>query len=211
MHLRKQSLVFALIGAFLLATGSVVGAQNVLVNPGFESGLTGWTAFGNAYPEATNAPQFVPRSGNGLVSMFGNFWGSFNVTGIFQEFPTTPGQVWEMSSSARHWSGDPMVGIGAPDNNWVVQKIAWFDGGGNEIGGVESTLLNGTFTTDVWHDATAISGAAPAGTVKLQALILYLQPLWDGGAAHVDDVSLVNVSPVKTESATWGKVKALYR
>jgi len=209
MQLCKRSLMVALVGAFLL-TGSAAFAQNVLVNPGFESGLSGWTAFGNAYGEASNPPQFVPRTGTGVASMFGNWWGVFNVSGIFQEFPTTPGEVWEMSSSARHWSGDPMTADGV-DDNWVVQKIAFFDAANTEIGGVESRILDGTFAMDVWHDAATISGVAPAGTVKLQALILYLQPLYDGGAAHIDDVSLVHRAPVPTEPTTWGQVKALYR
>lgn len=209
MNLRNRSLVIGLVAMFVMAaTGAF--AQNVLVNPGFESGMTGWSPFNNAYAEVANAPQFVPRNGNGLVSMFGNWWGVFNVSGIFQEFPTTEGETWEMSSSARHWSGDAMS-IDGVDDNWVVQKIAFFDAGNNEIGGVESTILNGSFAMDTWHDAATISGVAPAGTVKLQALILYLQPMWDGGAAHIDDVSLVHVVPIKTEPATWGKVKALYR
>jgi len=211
MHLRKQSLVVALVGVFVMAMGSAAIAQNMLANPGFETGLTGWTPFGNAFPESVNPPQFVPRTGSGLVSMFGNFWGSFNVTGIFQEFPTAPGETWEMSSSARHWSGDAMVGVGAPNDNWVVQKMAFFDAGNNEIGNAESTILNGTFPTDTWHDAAMIVGVAPAGTVKVQALILYLQPMWAGGAAHVDDVYFARRAPVGTEASTWGQVKSLYR
>jgi hypothetical protein len=195
--MRKTLIVMALVGAFLMATG-------------FESGLSGWGAFNNVYPQASNPPQFTPRTGNGLVSMFGNWWGVFNVSGIFQEFATTAGESWQLSSSARHWSGDAMTADGV-DDNWVVQKIAFFDGGGNEIGGVDSRILDGTFAMDVWHDAAPITGVAPAGTVKVQALILYLQPLWDGGAANVDDVSFVHVIPVKTEPTSWGQVKALFR
>jgi hypothetical protein len=45
----------------------------------------------------------------------------------------------------------------------------------------------------------------------MQALILYLQPLFDGGAAHIDNCELVftPVSPV--EENTWGAIKSLYR
>lgn len=209
MHLRNRTLIVALVGVVLMTAGSAL-AQNVLVNPSFESGMAGWTPFNNAYYEGANPPQFTPRTGNGMVSMFGNWWGVFNVSGIFQEFPTTAGETWEMYSSARHWSGDPMT-ADAVDDNWVVQKIAFFDASNAEIGGIDSRILDGTFATDVWHDAATISGVAPAGTVKVQALILYLQPMWDGGAAHVDDVSLVHVVPVKIESSSWGKVKSLYR
>ncbi|HEX6792007.1 MAG TPA: hypothetical protein VF247_11910 [Candidatus Krumholzibacteria bacterium] len=205
----RNGFVVVLAAVFVMAaTGAF--AQNVLVNPGFESGLSGWTPFGNVYPEGPAWP-FIPNSGNGLVSMFGNWWGVFNVSGMFQEFPASPGDTWEMSSFASFCSCDPMVGVGAPNNNWVVQKIAWFDASNTEIGGVESTILDATFAADVWHGSGTISGVAPAGTVKLQALILYLQPLYDGGAAHIDDVSLVHVQPVKAQSSTWGQVKALYR
>jgi hypothetical protein len=211
MQLRKCSTVVALVGVALLMMGSVAGAQNLLANPGFETGLTGWFGFGNQYGETANPPQFVPLTGSGLASMFGNWTGGFNVSGIFQEFPTAAGETWEMSSNARHWSGDAIPGVGAPDNNWVVQKMAWFDASNAEIGGVESTILNGTYATDTWFASGTISGTAPAGTVKVQALILYLQPSFDGGAAHIDDVYFGRVAPVKTEPSTWGKVKALYR
>jgi hypothetical protein len=147
--------------------------------------------------------------------MFGTFTGGFNVSGVFQEFVSVPGDIWQMSSSARHWSGDPMIGIGAGSctpnctDNWVVQKIAFFDAGNTEIGAAESVILDGTFATDTWHDAAPIVGIAPAGTVKVQALILYLQPLFDGGAAHIDDVDF-RMGNVPVEPSTWGKVKALY-
>ncbi len=211
MQLRKQSLMVALLGAFLMAVGSAALAQNQLANPGFESGLAGWTSFGNAFAEGANPPQFVPRTGTGLVSMFGNFWGSFNVSGIFQEFAASSGETYDMSSSARHWAGDAMVGVGAPDDNWVVQKIAFFDAGHNEIGGIDATILNGTYATDAWHDAPMISGVAPAGTAWVQALVLYLQPMFAGGAGHIDDVYFARRVPLPTEPSTWGKVKALYR
>ena len=208
MKLRNGFVVVLAAMFIMAATGAF--AQNMLVNPGFESGLSGWGAFGNAYPEGPNWP-FIPNNGNGIVSMFGNWWGVFNVSGIYQEFPTTAGETWEMHSFAKHSSADPMVGTGAPNSNWVVQKMAWFDAANNEIGGVESTILDGTYAQDVYHSAATISGVAPAGTVKVQALILYLQPMFDGGAAHVDDVSLVHVQPVKAQTSTWGQVKALYR
>ncbi len=200
----------AVLLLLLAAPATNASAQNVLANPGFESGLTGWTPFGNAYAEASNPPQFVPLSGTGLASMFGNFSGGFNVTGIFQEFACSPGDQWQISSNARFWSGDPMIGSQAAGGNWVVQKMAFFDASNAEIGGAESIILDGSYTADVWHPAAPVVGVAPAGTVKVQALILYLQPAFDGGAAHVDDVEFVNVTSVPVEETTWGHVKSLY-
>ncbi|MBN1884338.1 MAG: hypothetical protein JW876_02280 [Candidatus Krumholzibacteriota bacterium] len=207
---RYRLLAVVAVAALLLGIAGAVSAQNILANPGFEDGLNGWQVFGNAYAETTNPDAgFIPYEGDGLASIFGNWWGVFNVTGIFQEFPTTAGAEWTMSCKSRHWGGDPMIGVGAPDANWVVQKIAWFNALGEEIGGVESTILDGTFATDTWFDNAPIVGVAPEGTVKLQALVLYLQPLWDGGACHVDNAVLYQSGgPVGTDDASWSSIKA---
>jgi len=199
----------AIVALFLTGIATAASAANVLVNPGFENGLDGWGHFANAFAEASNPPQFVPYEGNGLASMFGNWWGVFNVSGIFQEFPATEGTEWTMSCKTRHWSGDPMTADGV-DDNWVVQKIAFFDAGGTEIGGVESTVLNGTFATDTWFDNAPIVGVAPAGTAKVQALVLYLQPMCDGGACHVDNVEFFESGLIGTEGTTWGEIKAQF-
>jgi hypothetical protein len=183
----------------MTATGA--SAQNLLENPGFEDGVQGWGApgwigFGNVYTEHINpGAGFYPRTGVNLMSMFGNWSWPWNVSGMFQEFPTMPGETWEMSCYSRHSWADPMGGVGLPFDNWAVMKIAWFDAGGAEIGGVETTILDGTYPTDEWF-FNEIAAVAPAGAVKLQALLLYIQPDVDGGACHVDDVELLNTTPI---------------
>ena len=204
-----RMLGIAMATLFLMGMAAAASAGNILVNPGFENGFTGWGHFNNAYVEASNPPQFVPYEGNALCSMFGNWWGGFNVSGVFQEFLAAPGSEWTMSCKTRHWSGDPMTADGV-DDNWVVQKIAFFDAGGAEIGGVESRVLDGTFATDTWFDSAPIMGVAPAGTAKVQALVLYLQPLYDGGACHVDNVYFEQLCGVGTKDTNWGAIKAQY-
>jgi hypothetical protein len=114
-----------------------------------------------------------------------------------------------MSCNARHWSGDPMIGSQATGGNWVVQKIAFFDKDGTEIGAVESIILDGTYATDTWHYSGELVGVAPDGTFSVQALVLYLQPLYDGGAAHIDDVEFrYTEGTVDAEDTTWGALKA---
>jgi hypothetical protein len=184
----------ALTAAVLLASTAV--GQNLLTNGNFDAGgLTGWNAFGNSSAQTATPPQFVPRSDPYLVSMFGNFSGSFNVSGIFQAFPATPGDTFTIDCWSRHFSGDAMVGNGVPNDNWMVMKIAFFDGGNNEIAGVDGVILDGTSPTDTWIDNTPVTATAPAGTTSVQALILYLQPGNDGGAGHVDDVDFRLVPP----------------
>jgi hypothetical protein len=203
----------AMVALFLVGMTAAASAENVLANSGFETGdFTGWGHFNNAYvedPIPAEPLRFVPYEGNFLCSMYGNWWGAFNVSGIFQEFAAAPGSEWTMSCKTRHSSMDPMTADGV-DDNWVVQKIAFFDAGGAEIGGVESRVLDGTFAVDTWFDNAPITGVAPAGTAKVQALVLYLQPMYDGGACHVDNVYFERTSQIGTEDTNWGAIKAKY-
>jgi len=213
---RALLLCAACAGLFFLATDAGA-SSNLLANPGFESGLAGWIAFGNAYPETSNPPSVVPLSGQGVAKMFGNFTGGFDVTGIFQPFATVPGTQYQMSSNARHFSGDPLLGIGAAScatgcsDNWVVQKIVFKDAGNVEIGSAESVILDGTYPTDVWVAAAPITATAPAGAVSVEVFILYLQPAGKPGAAQIDDVEFLDVTSVPTQPSTWGQLKGLYR
>lgn len=184
-----------------LAAFQGIASANLIVNPGFESGLAGWTGFGNAFAEVAAPPVVEPYSGNGVAKMFGNFSGGFNVSGIFQEFPAVAGQAWSMDSYSRFSSADPMIGTGPATSNWAVMKLAFFDAGNVEIGNAESVILSGTFAADVWHDNAPINAIAPANTVKVQAFLLYLQPAFDGGAAQFDDVV---VTPAPGAAALLG-------
>jgi len=191
----KKTLCLASVST--LAVLASAAHANMLVNPGFESGAgygaAGWITFGNGFTEVAAPPAIVPQSGNGVAKMFGGFTGGFSVSGMFQEFPTAPGEMWSMSVASRHFSGDAMLGGGAPTSNWAVMKLAFFDASNVELGfaAVEATILNGTFATDVWHQNGPISGAAPAGAVKVQTFLLYLAPGNDGGAAQFDDAVVI--------------------
>ena len=142
----------------------------------------------------------MAHDGTGLVSLFGNFSGAFNVSGAFQSFGASPGAKFEMSAWARHWSGDALAGSGAPADNWVLAKIAFFDAGSNEVGAVETTILHGGYLPSVWHQGATLQATAPGGTASVQAQVLFLQPNGGGGAAHVDDVSFTASSPPQPTS-----------
>ncbi|MFO0832581.1 MAG: hypothetical protein U0637_12170 [Phycisphaerales bacterium] len=163
-------------------------AQNMLTNPGFESGLSGWTPFGNVFAESV-----TPRTGSGVAKMFGNWSGGFNVSGFFQTFPAAPGQNWSFEGYLRHNTGDNMVGTGIPNGgsgNWVIAKMEFRDASDTAVGFVESAPVDGTSPTDVWLQRS-VSLTAPANTVSVWAFFLYLQPQFDGGAILVDDARLI--------------------
>ncbi len=192
------------LSALALAALAPLGmAQtNLLANPGFETGLTGWGAFGNSFGEPANPPAVSPRNGGGICKMFGNFSGGFNVSGIFQSFPASPGQQFTLDCWSRHFSGDPMVGTGLPNNNWAVMKIAFFNSTGNEIGNAEQIVLDGNYLLDIWTDNPSVTGTAPLGTATVQALLLYLQPAFAGGAAQFDDVTFTTPPTTPTYPGT---------
>jgi hypothetical protein len=188
----------ACICVFVVATAAPASAQNLLTNPSFDDGggsFNGWFTFGNAF---LNAPDEVALSAPAAGKMFGNFWGVFNVTGILQAFPAAANQTYTMTGYSHVRSADAMIGVGPPDDNWAVMKIAFFDApsGGNEIGGAEVTIATGLTAQDQWHFNT-VTGTAPCGTQRVEALFLYLQPLWDGGAVFVDDATFMLHAPIE--------------
>src|SRR5262245_43722519 len=145
-----RALLRAAAGAAIAILPPVASAANLFANPSFEAGpvgygALGWFAFGNTYTEA-----ITPLSGNQVNKQFGNFNGGFNVTGIFQEFPATPGSIWELDVWSRHNTGDSLIGSQQTGGNWVVQKIVFKNGADIEIGANESTILDGTFPLDTW-------------------------------------------------------------
>lgn len=176
----------------LAADRPLMGAPppNMLTNPSFDDAggsFNGWFTFGNAF---LNAPDEVFQSAPAAGKMFGNFTGGFNVTGILQAFPANSGETYTFTGWSHVRSADAMVGNGPPNDNWVVMKIAFFDApaGGNEIGGGETTIASGLTPQDQWLFNT-VTATSPCGTQRVEALFLYLQPLWDGGAVFVDDAT----------------------
>lgn len=187
MSLRNKSAALAAVLAAAWALAPAPASATLLVNGNFDDGggsLTGWNVFGNAFSDTT-----ISLSAPGSAKMFGNFSGGFDVTGIFQAFPATAGNSYTLHAHSFISSGDPMIGGGAPGDNWAVMKLAFFDApvGGTEIFGPEVTIADGTFAQDVWHNNPPVVAIAPAGAQRVEAFFLYLQPVNDGGAVFIDN------------------------
>ncbi|MEC7582899.1 MAG: hypothetical protein VYE77_01160 [Planctomycetota bacterium] len=178
----------ALLPALLFLPAA--GAQNLLTNPGFESGLVGWTPYGpNIYAETNNpAGGIVPHTGTVLCKMYGQFIGGSNFNGAFQSFTASPGEVFTMDCWTRHSALDPLQGVGQPNDNYATMRIAFFDAGNQEIGAAERVVLDGNFPQNTWIDNPPVSGTAPAGTVRVEAHIQFIQPGVGTGSTHFDDV-----------------------
>ncbi|MGB0714519.1 MAG: hypothetical protein ACPGXK_01490 [Phycisphaerae bacterium] len=186
-------------GGLALVVAGQASAQNLLTNPSFDDNggsLDGWNVFGNAFAD-TNIFETAPA---GAV-LFGNFPDppGFNVTGIFQEFPASEGINFQMACDAQVLSADPIATAPIPNSNWAVMKISFFDAavGGAEIGFGEVVIGDVDSVQDVWTNYS-VDAVSPAGTQRVEAFFLFLQPNNESGAIFIDNASFQVLSDSPT-------------
>ncbi|MBN2565213.1 MAG: hypothetical protein JXB46_05840 [Candidatus Eisenbacteria bacterium] len=163
---------------------------NVLANPSFDTSLTGWTAFGNAYYDGRS---WARRTPTGSCKLYGTFSPGLD-SGVFQQFPATPGSIWKLDT---HVMSSCMESPIQPGNtNVVVASLLFKDAAGAALGTAEQVILDDTVLLGGWTKHT-LFGTAPAGTDSVAAYILFVQnESLDQGAAWVDDIRLYDVSAV---------------
>jgi hypothetical protein len=196
-HQMKRIFGIALAATGLLA--STASAQNALLNGGFEEKCTpaaGWTAFGNV----TNI-NFYTTSGARSIKMFGPFNAPLGYSGIFQDRPASPGQVYTGSAFVFSPCWDRL----RPDGTRALVDVSFIDANGNVINDpqtnisprvTESTAPGGNAGCDIGFSEplavllTTTPAVAPAGTVAVRIQLLVEQENYIGGAAWWDDASL---------------------
>jgi len=186
----KRVLKLAMIATCSIAVTAIAGAQNLVLDPGFETapaGAADWTGFGNASWSNTSTNP-TAHTGTGMIKEFGTFPGT---SGYFQNLAASAGQTFTGSAWGLNASNDAMQ-----VNNAGFLRITFFNIGGTELaGGQNSNTINSTTTQDVWQQLTISSVTAPVGTDHAQVFCLFTQPGTNGGSARFDDV---NVSLVTT-------------
>ena len=103
-HSRVKNVICTMLLAVLFSGGSAQ-AQNMLINPGAETGdLTGWNQSPSGYKYAVSTNQFIPNSGNSnyLAHSGAYTFQLFDTTAdtsyIYQDFPAIAGSQWSASS-----------------------------------------------------------------------------------------------------------------
>jgi len=198
---------FCLVG---IACGVMVGpaaAVNVLLNADFEDpvlaggdtfGSPGWAAFGPGTYTAHSSilPGVGAQSGANVFKMFGT-------SGIFQQFSTAAGQVWNGGAWILNFSGDQMGG-----GQVAAVNIEWIQADGSSQSAITPFISNGTFTAasgvDRWTLQT-ITGTAPADAAFVRFVLITgdFLPGGPGGAPFYDNAFLEAV-PEPSSSALLG-------
>lgn len=222
-------------GALMLALTPVqTSAANLLVNPGFEASsghvtytqgvqpAQGWTYFSPPPPANYFGDYWVEsalpaHSGTLYYKEWGALYNSgvSNVAGIYQEFGSAPGSVFQASG----WFYTHAADVLGPDCfTWI--QVEFLGATTNLVGLYKSDNFSSSTGIDTWLEfpvtnvcdlsspvsigdpsfsTYAITGSvsqivAPAGTKTVRYRYCYLQAGSEGGSAYLDDAVLNQVS-----------------
>jgi hypothetical protein len=219
----------ALAAVLALAANPAQAVTNILVNPCFGENNgnkvpTGWTYFDDpTVPTATRdywveGNEAIPNCG----TLYWKEWGAGyfppptnNVAGIYQEFGSSPGSVYQ-AGGWFYTSSKDTLGSG----NYVWVDVSFLDAGGNLLALYTSGDFSASVGTDAWfqYEVTnacnlsspvstgdpyftnyAVSGpvtqlVAPAGTSTVRYRFAYLQAGKAGGSCYFDEAALNQLS-----------------
>jgi hypothetical protein len=207
MQLAKTLVLVCTLAVLALPLAGVgdASAQNLLLNPGFESGdLTGWLVFGTG-PNATVTVQ-SPDNGPSQPGTHNAFLDNRAETLSLTLKQSTP--AGSVVGGTVSYSFDLKLGQADLGGVFFVEVFAEQAGGGVVAG---SGVL-GNFTPADW---TTYAGSfeAPANTDFLTIQLSAITGAVAGGMSsmHVDNVSLEGARPVQVEATSWGRIRALHR
>jgi beta-glucanase (GH16 family) len=198
---------------FFLLAGEV-GAQNILNNWGFEMGsFTNWTTFqSHNYVQSGS----LAHGGNNYYKVYGQFNSTINFTGIYQENPAAPGDIYLADGWANSLSSDN-GGIHGSDAVWV--EVTFQDASYNALADYRSAVVTsnniaGFGGLNTWFDLqvtnqcsftnasalilspgtvtnTVANLVAPAGTAYVRYQVVFAQGKDNAnGSMCFDDLAL---------------------
>lgn len=189
--------LLALTCVAVLAVGPQAFAGQLLTNPGFEDNggsFDGWFTLGGGEDLSTPAGDDIYRSGSTAAKIYGKFTGCpipvFDVSGFGQAFTSVVvGDQYEFHGYSYISSADVIPGDDTCNGNRAIAKIVFFDAvtGGSEISSNEVIIGDWSTPQDEWM-LFEVQALAPPGALRVEALILFLQPACDPGAVFVDDL-----------------------
>ncbi|HEV2328379.1 MAG TPA: immunoglobulin domain-containing protein [Verrucomicrobiae bacterium] len=209
---------------------------NYVIDPSFESDAfasvssAGWFSYGGTAFANTNGfySQFDPSlnpdvsvidGSNCLVEFSG---GANSYTGVFQDRPALPGQIY--TASAWFFTPDATLGYPLVNSASANLQIQFYNSGGGLICDYESAPFTTNFPQDVWVNMPATNKYAnnfttllstgplivsPPGTASMRIQPGYHAPdAASGGDVYIDmvDVTLHETTPVATLNGSTFKL-----
>ncbi len=167
----------------VLALSVFVSADELINNGDFSSGGNYWSIFdGGVWSDY----------GSNALKVWASE-GKWDVGYAYQDFAATPGQTYTLSTDVLNPSAEPLQGTGGT----AFIKLEFKDNADNTINGDYGTVLDiidGTYAQDTWLPLSG-SMVAPAGTVKVRAVLMSQKTVDDGVAvAWFDNASLMGPS-----------------
>lgn len=163
---------------------SVSPPGNLFLNNSFEEPpahdrnfAANWTSFGATFSVDENVVG-TAQDGRYFMKTFGG------VSGMFQDFPVTPGDIVTISAFMQNASFDRM---GSLSEGFV--KYDFLNAGGGIIGASEGARLNSSIPLDVWLPITH-TDTVPAGVATVRAVVIAFG--FAGGAVMFDNASFTN-------------------
>ena len=214
--LRAALIAIGLFGTLAMATPST--AQNLLLNPGFESVTSGspfdvptdWNFFtlpagggsSNYYSIATGDPifpgpeTFTALEGSQGIGHFPESTGAENASIVYQQFPTTGGESFRLTGSAFVHPNQPLTNA----RTYARLDITFFDASFSSSATESSARIDLNTPQEQWT-ALAVEGTAPAWATQVQARIYLVEcegetsGCFDGGTVFWDDLSFGPAPP----------------
>jgi beta-glucanase (GH16 family) len=195
-------------------------ADNLLVNPGFENGgLANWSVYGAGFNTLLENSASLPvHDGSNVFKVFGQFTGTDNYSGVYQDSAVSPGQRLAGEGWALTPSGDVIAG----DNSaWL--EVSFRDNANNILRLYRSAPISSNSPAGAWLKlaitnelnpanytgvGTVTNLVAPANSSVVRFQVVFRQPATATGAVLFDDLKLAAAEaaerPVRTSAILDG-------
>jgi len=182
---------------------------NLLSNPGFEPNLASWTAYGNVIPNvlAANITNVPVHNGTNVCKVFGQFNGSDNYSGAYQDVPASAGHSFSASGWVLTSSNDRIAG-----GNTAWLEVSFRDTSANLLSLYRTAVVDTNTPPGLWlHFAltnqfdptnfaslgTVTNLVAPATTSFVRCQLVFHQPGQAAGSVLFDDLKLSSSGSVE--------------
>ena len=181
-------LVVAALSIWILFPGPVAWGQNLVVNPDFDSDVSGWSTSATASIEWDPLDaEGDPASGSALVTNRSTT--ALDATGAWQCLDFIEAEAFYRLAA------EVLVPSGQSETGYAELLVQWFDTpgcGGGQLG-LNTTPGVSTSTPDAWYlDAGVVEAPAATQSARLRLSVLKIE---DSGSleAHFDNVEFVEL------------------